>query len=136
MQHYFEPPMAKAMFILGQIGAIICHEHGPRPQTAVLTKMASRPAEGFSIAVATMDELCPSRRGHRRALLQWKHKEIRRLSRMLPDPLPTAASAHTQIPFWIGYCQYWEEMLKEHVQEDIGHPVIELEPFRRRRTNA
>ena len=136
MQHHYEPPMAKAMFILGQIGAIICHERGPRPQTAVLTKMASRPAEGFSIAVAKMDELCPSRRGHRRALLQWKHNEIRRLSRMLPDPLPTAASAHTQIPFWIGYCQYWEEMLKEDVEHDIDHRVIELDQISRRRTNA
>ncbi|WP_250516403.1 hypothetical protein [Caballeronia sp. INDeC2] len=136
MQHYSEPPMAKAMFILGQIGAIICHERGPRPQTAVLTKMASRPAEGFSIAVARMNEMCPPRRGHRRALLQWKHKEIRRLSRMLPDPLPTAASAHTQMPFWAGYCQYWEDMLKEHAQRDIDQLVPRLADIQRKRTDA
>ena len=45
MQDHSEPPMAKAMYILGQIGAIICHERGPRPQTAVLTKMADDRAD-------------------------------------------------------------------------------------------
>ncbi|SAL38179.1 hypothetical protein AWB73_03837 [Caballeronia turbans] len=136
MQHPSEPPMAKAMFILGQIGAIICHERGPCPQTAVLTKMASRPAEGFSIAVARMNEMCLPRRGHRRALLQWKHKEIRRLGKMLPDPLPTAASAHTQMPFWAGYCQYWEDMLKDHIQGDMDELPPKRVDIQRTRTDA
>ncbi|SAK50193.1 hypothetical protein AWB76_01428 [Caballeronia temeraria] len=136
MQHPSEPPMAKAMYILGQIGAIICHERGPSPQTEVLTKMASRPAEGFSIAVERMNDMCPPRRGHRRALLQWKHKEIGRLRRMLPDPLPTAASAHSQMPFWAGYCQYWEDMLKAHVQHDIEPRAPKLEVIQGRRTDA
>jgi len=136
MQDHSEPPMAKAMYILGQIGAIICHERGPRPQTAVLTKMASRPAEGFSIAVASMNEMCPPRRGERRALLQWKHKEIGRLRRMLPDPLPTAASAHTQMPFWAGYCQYWEDMLKADAERDVEPFAPKFELVQRKRTDA
>ncbi|WP_232471028.1 hypothetical protein [Caballeronia hypogeia] len=115
--------MAKAMYILGQIGAIICHESGPCPQTAVLTKMASRPAEGFSIAVASMDELCSPQLGNRRTLLRWKHREIRRLRRMLPDPLPTAASAQSQMPFWDGYCRYWQDMLKADAQNDAERPA-------------
>ncbi|SAL60114.1 hypothetical protein AWB74_02965 [Caballeronia arvi] len=127
MQYPSEHPMSRAMYILGQIGAIICHERGPRPQTAVLNKMASRPAEGFSIAIASMNALCPPRRGHRRALLQWKHAEIRRLADMLPDPLPTGASAYSQMPFWAGYCQYWEYMLKQHVSPDLEFDTIQPE---------
>jgi hypothetical protein len=115
MQHHYERPMAKAMYILGQIGAIICHENGPRPQTAVLTKMASRPAEGFSIAIARMDELCARQGGICATQLQSKHEAIQRLRTLLPDPLPTAASAQTQMPFWDGYCQYWQDMLKTDV---------------------
>lgn len=118
MQHPSEPPMARVMYILGQIGAIICHERGPRPHTTVLTKMAARPAEGFSIAMARMNEMSGPRRGQARALLQSKRDEIARLRDMLPDPLPTGASAHSQMPFWAGYCQYWDHLLKEHVQPD------------------
>ncbi|SAL01134.1 hypothetical protein [Caballeronia ptereochthonis] len=136
MQLHSEPSMARAMYILGQIGAIICHERGPCPQTNVLIGMASRPAEGFTIAVAEMNALCPPRRGHRRALLQWKHKEIRRLSRMLPDPLPTAASAQTQMPFWAGYCQYWEDMLNDHAERNIERPALRLIDTSRKRPDA
>jgi hypothetical protein len=130
------PPLAKIMYILGQIGAIICHERGPSPQTSVLTRMASRPAEGFASAMAEMNALCPPRRGHRRALLQWKHKEIRRLSRMLPDPLPETASAQTQMPFWAGYCQYWEEILKARVERDIDRPMLRLVDTSRKHPDA
>jgi hypothetical protein len=136
MQLHSEPSMAKAMYILGQIGAIICHERGPSPQTNVLTRMASRPAEGFGIAINEMNALCPPRRGHRRALLEWKHQEIRRLGRMLPSPLPATASAHAQMPFWAGYCQYWEDMLKDHAERDIERPALRLVDTSRRHPDA
>ncbi|MDR5761249.1 hypothetical protein [Caballeronia sp. LZ035] len=129
-------PLAKVMYILGQMGAIICHERGPSPQTSVLTRMASRPAEGLADALAEMNALGTPRRGHRRALLQWKHAEILRLRRMLPDALPAAASAHTQMPFWAGYCQYWEEILKAHTEPDGERPVLRLVDTSRKHPDA
>jgi hypothetical protein len=136
MQFPSEPSMARVMYVLGQIGAIICHERGPSPHTNVLTRMASHPAEGFAIAIAEMNALCPPRRGHRRALLQWKHKEIERLSRMLPDPLPQIASTQKQMPFWAGYCQYWEDMLRDRVERDVDRPVLRLVDTSRNRPDA
>ncbi|BAN28129.1 putative uncharacterized protein (plasmid) [Caballeronia insecticola] len=124
------------MYILGQIGAIMCHERGPRPATNVLTTMASRPAEGLTIALAEMHAQCPPRRGHRRTLLQWKQKEIQRLRSALPDTLPTAVSAQTQMPFWAGYCQYWEDMLKPQIERDIDGPALTLIDMTRGRAGA
>lgn len=135
MQNQAEQPVEQAMYILGQIGAVICHDHGPRPNTSILTKMASRPAEGLWFAVARMDELCPPQRGSRRTLLRWKHEEIGRLSRLLPHPLPADACAKTQMPFWAGYCQYWEDVLKQHVQRDIDRLSIELNGLQRKSAN-
>ncbi|SAL56198.1 hypothetical protein AWB71_03007 [Caballeronia peredens] len=136
MQLHSEPSMARAMYILGQIGAIICHERGPRPQTNVLTTMASRPAEGLTIALAEMNAQCPPQRGHRRALLQWKQNEIQRLRRALPVSLPTAVCAQTQMPFWAGYCQYWEDMLKPQIGHDVDRPALRLIDASRGRAGA
>src|SRR5579875_3546497 len=93
MQPPVDESIEKAMYILGQIGAIVCHERGPRPNTAILATMASHPAEGLRLAATRMNELCPAVRGPRRTLLQWKRKEIARLARMLPHPLPADACA-------------------------------------------
>jgi len=126
----------KTMFILGQMGAIICHERGPRPNTAILTTMASHPAKGLWLAVTRLNELCPATRGPRRALLQWKRREIGRLSRLLPHPLPADACAQTQIPFWAGYCQYWEDVLKQHVEPETDPASVAVDEIAARRVNA
>ncbi|MFM0326799.1 hypothetical protein [Caballeronia glebae] len=136
MQHHSETPTARVMYILGQIGAIICHERGPSPQTNVLNTMASRPAEGLRLAVDEMNASWPPLRGHRRTLLQWKHREIRRLSGMLPDCLPEAVSAHAQMPFWAGYCQYWEAMLQDRGERSLGRPALKLVHTSHKRPDA
>jgi hypothetical protein len=116
MQQAADPHFARTMTILGQIGAIICHERGPRSDTSILTTLASRPAEGFWLAVSGMNDSCPSTRGPGRVLLHWKRREIVRLSRMLPQPLPDAASSLEQMPFWASYCEYWNGIVKSHVE--------------------
>ncbi|WP_244850729.1 hypothetical protein [Caballeronia sp. SL2Y3] len=135
-----QPPAAesieRSMYILGQIGAIVCHERGPRPNTAILTTMASHPAEGLWLAITRMNELCPAVRGPRRTLLQWKRREIARLARMLPHPLPADACAQTQAPFWAGYCQYWEDVLKQHVDREMDAPAVAVDEVPARRVNA
>lgn len=128
MQKQVDYPIEQAMFILGQIGAVICHERGPRPNTSILTTMASRPAEGFWAALTRMNELSTPTRGSGRTLLRWKRQEIARLSRMLPHPLPSDVGAQAQMPFWAGYCQYWDDVLKEHVSPDTEPSSVELQP--------
>ncbi|WP_244817851.1 hypothetical protein [Caballeronia sp. Lep1P3] len=136
MQPPVEQSIERTMYILGQIGAIVCHERGPRPNTGILTTMASRPAEGLWLAVARLNELCPATRGPRRTLLQWKRKEIGRLSRMLPHPLPGDACAKTQVPFWAGYCRYWDDVLKQHVEQEAEQPAVTSDDIPARRINA
>ena len=109
-----EASNANAMFVLGQIGAIICHEPGPRPETAILTVMASRPAEALWLAVARLNESSRCARGDSAALLERKRQAIARLCRLLPHPLPCTMSGETQMSFWAGYCAYWNEILKAH----------------------
>jgi len=136
MQPPADQSIERTMYILGQIGAIICHERGPRPDTTILTMMASRPAEGFWHAVAQMNELCPAIRGPRRTLLQWKRKEVVRLSRMLPHPLPGDACSQTQMPFWAGYCQYWDDVLRQHVECETEQTAVAMDEVSARRINA
>lgn len=136
MQPPADHSIERTMYLLGQIGAVICHERGPRPDTTILTQMASRPAEGFWQAVAQMNELCPAIRGPRRTLLQWKRKEIARLSRMLPHPLPADACSRTQMPFWAGYCRYWDDVLKQHVERETEQPAVAMDEVPARRVNA
>ncbi|KND61863.1 hypothetical protein BVER_05921c [Candidatus Burkholderia verschuerenii] len=120
MQQAVEHHFARTMYLLGQIGAILCHERGPRSDTSILTTMASRPAEGFWQAVSAMNESCPPTRSVGRNLLRWKRHEIARLSQMLPRPLPDEASSLEQMPFWAGYCEYWNRMLKTPVDADTN----------------
>jgi hypothetical protein len=112
-----EQPIARAMYILGQIGAMVCHEQGPKPDISILTHMAAHPAEGFWLAVSSIDGARAPGRGRGRTLTRWKRKEIARLGRLLPHPLPASASAQAQMPFWAGYCQYWDDVLKSHVPQ-------------------
>jgi hypothetical protein len=135
MQHSMEHPFARTMYILGQIGAIICHDRGPKIDTSILTEMATTPATGFWLAVSGMNDACPPTRSASRALLHWKRKEIARLSRMLPHPLPEEASSQEQVPFWAGYCQYWEGVLKTHV-EQTTEPTRVTDELRLRHLNA
>jgi hypothetical protein len=111
-------PSTHTMYLLGRIGAIICHECGSCADTAVLHDMASRPAEGFWLAISGMDAACAPLRGRGRVLLAWKRKEVARLSRGLTQPLPASASTQAQMPFWAGYCQYWNELLRAHVESE------------------
>jgi hypothetical protein len=129
-------PFARSMYLLGQIGAIVCHERGPKSDTSILTHMASHPAEGFWLAMSDINGARTPIRGSARALLQWKRKEIARLARMLPHPLPESASAQAQMPFWAGYCQYWDDVLKAHVETGPGQSTRQADDHRVRHVNA
>lgn len=107
---------SNGMFLLGRIGAIICHEPGPKPDTAILLAIASRPAEGFWLAIARLNESSRCAQDDRATLLQRKRQTIARVSRMLPHPLPSTASGEAQTAFWAGYCAYWNEILKTHTE--------------------
>jgi hypothetical protein len=110
------------MYVLGQIGAIVCHERGPRMDTSILNTMASRPAEGFWLALTTINASSGVAQGYGRALLHEKRREIARLSRTLAHPLPDAASSQAQMPFWAGYCHYWDSMGKLHLDKEGDAP--------------
>src|ERR1700761_234659 len=106
MQHEQEAThnsLAEAMTVLGRIGAVVCHERGPKTDTALLTTLASNPAEGFWQAIACLNARCPSATINRCALLMAKRHEIARLARALPHPLPANVPACEQAPFWAGY---------------------------------
>jgi hypothetical protein len=136
MQTRDDHSFARSMYLLGQIGAIVCHERGPKTDTSILTHMASQPAQGFWLALSSIDCARLPARGERRALLQWKRKEIARLARMLPRPLPESASAQAQMPFWAGYCQYWNDVLKTHVVTAPEHAPRHADDHPSRHVNA
>ncbi|KMZ11682.1 hypothetical protein BHUM_04234 [Candidatus Burkholderia humilis] len=102
----------RALFVLGQIGATICHEPGPKPGTSVLTRLAARPADGFWSAIADMNALGTG------SLLERKRRDITRLVRTLAHPMPQRASSHEQGAFWAGYCNYWDALLQTHIRQD------------------
>jgi hypothetical protein len=104
-----ETSQEDALFVLGRIGAMICHEPGPKPGTFVLTKLAARPREGFWSAMAQMSA---SGAG---PLLERKRREIARQVRTLAHPLPERASSSGQGAFWAGYCSYWDGLLHTHL---------------------
>jgi hypothetical protein len=99
-----------ALFVLGQIGAMICHEPGPKAGTSVLTKLAARPAEGFWSAMAHMNAPGAG------PLLARKRRDIARLLGTLAHPLPECASSQAQKAFWAGYCNYWDGLLQTHIR--------------------
>jgi hypothetical protein len=107
----------QALFVLGQIGAMICHEPGPKPGTFVLTKLAARPAEGFWSAMAHMSA---SGAGTQ---LERKRRDIVRLLRTLVHPLPERASSQAQKAFWTGYCNYWDALLQTHMNHGVQNPA-------------
>ncbi len=105
---------------LCQIGTI--DDRGPKPDTSILTHIAAHPADGFWLAVSSIEETRAPLRGHGRTLAQWKRREVARLGRLLPHPLPERASAQAQTPFWAGYCEYWDVVLKVHVATETSGP--------------
>jgi hypothetical protein len=127
---------ARSMYLLGQIGAIVCHERGPKTDTSILTHMATHPAEGFWHAISAIDIGNAPKRRDSRALVKWKRQEIARLARMLPQPLPESASAQAQMPFWAGYCQYWDDVLKAHVDHESNPSAREDDDHQCRHVNA
>jgi len=40
------------------------------------------------------------------------------------------------MPFWAGYCQYWEDMLKADAERDVEPFAPKLELVQRKRTDA
>jgi hypothetical protein len=136
MQRMDNQTFARAMYILGQIGAIVCHERGPKTDTSILTEMASNPARGFWLALSSIDESLAPLRGMERVLVRWKRKEIARLGRTLPQPIPNKASAQEQMPFWAGYCQYWDDVLKTHAISETDGLSSRTDETHRRHINA
>jgi hypothetical protein len=117
-KHEHEHEHEHAMSVLGQIGAIICHEPGAKPDTSILTKLAARPAEGFWAAIARMNALDANARRGVCPLTARKRREIARLMRTLAQPLPRSTPAGAQAAFWTAYCTYWDALLRTHVRRE------------------
>ncbi|CAH2788060.1 MAG: hypothetical protein CBHOC_2174 [uncultured Caballeronia sp.] len=94
-----EASNANAMFVLGRIGAIVCHAPRPRCETAILPAMAAHPADGLWLAIARLNDSSQRARPDEAMLLQHKRQTVARLSRLLPHPLPLAVSGEAQMSF-------------------------------------